>query len=219
MTHPENGSGKQECETDRGSSSTPEACSLVGPYGSGRYHPRRRRAVWFSIIRAEARARGWCLPGWRDALKLVAEIEEVVLADTQFRHLLDHRQEIGQRTNRAQRWGIGRPHQSARSCQHECVFDRAHGDAALEELRGQHSVRTADGPRRTRRFTIRFQDLSNVLFLAVVHGCVPLNLAVRVATGRRCSTYGSSGVRGSAVRPPSICCRGSYATRHRPSLL
>jgi hypothetical protein len=43
-------------------------------------------------------------------------------------------------------------------------------DAALEELRSQHSVRAADGPRRTRRFAIRFQDLMNVLFLAVVHG-------------------------------------------------
>jgi hypothetical protein len=82
---------------------------FIGVLGSRRYHPRRRRAVWFSIIRAGART-GRELPGWRDALKLVAEIEEVVLADTQFRHFLDHWQKIGQRTNGAQRWGIGRPH-------------------------------------------------------------------------------------------------------------
>ena len=57
---------------DRAISSTPQACGLVF------HHPRRG-------------ARG--LPGWRDALKFVAEIVEVVLADTQFRHFLDHRQE------------------------------------------------------------------------------------------------------------------------------
>jgi hypothetical protein len=56
--------------------------------------------VWFPSS-AQRRARGWCLPGRRDALELVAEILEVVLADRQFPHFLDHRQEIGQRTDGA----------------------------------------------------------------------------------------------------------------------
>lgn len=151
----------------RRSSSTPEACLLV---------ELRERAIsstpeacgLVSIIRAEAH-RGW-LPGWRHALELVAEILEVVRADAQFLHFLNDRQEISQRTDGAQRLGIGAPYQAARRRQHERVFDHAHGDTALEELRSQHSVRMADGPRRARRFAIRFQDLMNVLVLAVVHG-------------------------------------------------
>ena len=59
------------------------------------YHPRRRRAVWFSIIRAEARTGRGCLPVC-DALELVAEILEVVRADAQFPHFLYHGKEISQ---------------------------------------------------------------------------------------------------------------------------
>jgi len=67
----------------RAISSTPQACGLVF------HHPRRG-----------AHGAG-CLPGWRSALELVAEILEVVLADTQFPHFLDHGKEIGQRANGA----------------------------------------------------------------------------------------------------------------------
>jgi len=64
----------------------------VGVVGSRRYHPRRRRAVWFSVIRAEAPTG---LPWWRDALELEAEVVEVVRTDAQFLHFFDDRQEIG----------------------------------------------------------------------------------------------------------------------------
>ena len=137
MTHSENGTGNgNDAEGiihaegvffgGRGGSaisSTPQACGLVF------HHPRRRRA---SGIGGEG------LPGLGNAFELVAKILEVIRADAQVEHFLDHRQKISQRTNRAQRWGIGGPHQAAGRRQHECVFDHAHGDAALVELRGQH---------------------------------------------------------------------------------
>ena len=75
-----------------GSSSTPKACSLE-LWGADDIIHAGRRAVWFSVIRAEASTG---LSGWRDALELLAEILEVVRADAQFAHFLDDRQEIGQ---------------------------------------------------------------------------------------------------------------------------
>ncbi len=40
---------------------------------------------------------------WRVALKLVAQILEVVRADAQLQHFLDHRKEVSEGTNRTQR--------------------------------------------------------------------------------------------------------------------
>ena len=52
--------------------------------------------VWFSIIRAEGAHRRGGLPCWRDAFEFVTEILEVIWADPQLQHFLNHRQEIGQ---------------------------------------------------------------------------------------------------------------------------
>src|SRR5579862_5699628 len=152
----------------RGSSSTPKACSFVRWSCGERAISSTPQACGWVFHHPRRGATG--LPRWRDALELVAEILEVVRVDAQSLHLLDDRQEIGQRANGAQRLGIGGPDQPARRCQDECVFDHAYGDAALEQLHSQQAVRTADGPRRSRRFAIRFQDPMNELFLAVVHG-------------------------------------------------
>jgi len=65
-----------------GPSSTPKAC--VGGWSlGGRYHPRRGRAVCFSIIRTKARivVPKAMLSGWRDAFKFVSEIFEVIRVD------------------------------------------------------------------------------------------------------------------------------------------
>jgi hypothetical protein len=118
---------------------------------------------------ATRRARGGRLLGWCDVLKFLAEILEVVGADPQSLHFLNDRQKVCQRADGGQRLGIGLPHLAARRRQHECIFDNAHGNAPLEELGCQHSVRTANDPHRTRRFAIRFQDLMNVLLLTVIH--------------------------------------------------
>ena len=78
----------------------------MGAWRSRRYHPRRRRAAWFSIIRANGAHRelgaAKDLPDWYDLLEFVAEILEVVRADAHAEHFLDHGKEIGQRTNRRQ---------------------------------------------------------------------------------------------------------------------
>jgi len=111
---------------------------------------------------------------------------EVLRTDAQGKNFLDYGKEISQRTNRAQRGCLGGPHQAARGRQHECVFDHAHGDAALVELRGQHPVWTADSPHRARRVAIRFQNLMNILLLAaavVQDGA--LSLAVRATAARQ----------------------------------
>src|ERR1022692_2347999 len=85
------------------------------------YHPRRRRVLvgvnrGSSIIHAEG-VRGWCssirangahgLPMVGDPLELAAYVLEVIRADAHFENLLDHRHEVSQRTNRAQRRGGG----------------------------------------------------------------------------------------------------------------
>jgi len=49
-----------------------------------------------------------------DPFDLAAYLLEVIRADTQADHFLDHGEEISQRTNRAQRRGIAGPHQEAR---------------------------------------------------------------------------------------------------------
>jgi len=54
------------------------------------------------------------LPCWRDAFELVAEILEVIRADAQAEHFLDHRKQISQRTNHSPWRGIGSSHQAAR---------------------------------------------------------------------------------------------------------
>jgi hypothetical protein len=59
-------------------SSTPKACGLVFHHPCPRPH---RRAG---------------LPCWRDAFELVAEMLEVIRADAQAEHFLDHRKEISQ---------------------------------------------------------------------------------------------------------------------------
>jgi len=49
------------------------------------------------------------LPCFSEALEFVAEILEVVLADGRSEDFLDHRQEVRQRADRAQRWSADRP--------------------------------------------------------------------------------------------------------------
>ena len=124
------------------------------------------------------------LPGRCEVCELVSQVAEVIRADAQFAHLLDHGKEVRQRANRAQGRRTGRADQAPRSRQHQGVFDHHHGKAALVELGSQHPVRSAHRPHRARRFPVRLQDLANELFLsaAVVHVSL-LSLAARAATG------------------------------------
>jgi hypothetical protein len=61
---------------------TPRSSKISSVRGWMPYHPRRRRAGWFSIIRAKGAQRR-AYRGWRDAFELVAEILEVLRADAQ----------------------------------------------------------------------------------------------------------------------------------------
>jgi hypothetical protein len=87
-------------------------------------------------------------------------------------------------------------------------------------LRGQHTVRTADGSHGTRCFAVRLQNVADILFLAaiVVHDCA-LSLADGAARDRQYLRCGSSDARDLAVHPPWIYYPGSYATRHRSGLM
>jgi len=105
VTHCENGTGNGS--EIRGPLSTPKACSC-GSETSEQYHPRRRRAGWCSIIRANG-ARG-ALPFAGDPFELAAYVLKILWADAHVEHFLDHRQEIRQRANRAQRRGIRGTH-------------------------------------------------------------------------------------------------------------
>src|SRR5580658_702077 len=216
MTHSENGTGNEI----RGAIIHAEGV-VWWEWRDKRYHPRPQACgVGIASSAPEARtvraAKFGGLPYWREAFELVTEILEVFRADAQAEHLLDHGKEISQRTNRAQRRSICGPHQAARRRQQECVFDHAHGDAALVELQGHHSVRAADSPHRTRRFAIRFQNSANIFFLAaaVVHED-DLSLADRAATDRRWSPCGSSVADDLVAPPPLAGCPRSSATRHR----
>ena len=68
------------------------------------YHPRRRRAGWFSVIRAGgaslvSEGRSGSIRG-RNTFEFVAEMLEVVLTEAQTEHFVDDRKEVSQRTNR-----------------------------------------------------------------------------------------------------------------------
>jgi len=127
--------------------------------------PRARVGSWLRRTRQ--------LSDRHDPLELVAEMVKVLRADAHVQHFFDHRQEISERTNGAQRRGIGGTHQAAHRRQHEGVFDHTHGHAALLELRGQDAVRTTGHAHRTRRLAVRPENLANVLFLAVLHDRLP----------------------------------------------
>ena len=109
---------------------------------------------------------------------------EIVGADTELQHFLDHWQEVRQRANRTQWWRIGPPNQPASCRQDKRVFDDSERDAALEELSRERTVGTANRSDRSRRFAIRLLDTSNIFFQtdAVAHGAI-LNLAGRAVTG------------------------------------
>lgn len=66
-----------------------------GVFGEGwqrrRYHPRRRHVGWVFIISSK---QGCGLPVLRDPMRLLAQILEVVGADAEFQHFLDHRQAV-----------------------------------------------------------------------------------------------------------------------------
>ena len=142
-------------------SSTPQAC------GVGFRHPERAEV----------------LPVRRDPVKLLTEILEIAGADAEFKHFLDHRQEIGQRANRTQWRSIGPANQPAGRRQNEGVFDHGARDASLVELSSQPAVGTADGSHRSWCLAIRLQHPANILFPTdtVVHDPFP-SLADRVAT-------------------------------------
>src|ERR1017187_2943983 len=122
---------------------------------------------------------------------------------------------------------VGRDHEYQRlgTCSILAALDLHDGHirqrhAALLKLGGRQTVRTADGPRRPWRFPVGVEDLASILFLvaAALFHVIHLSSAARATTDRRWSRCGSSAARGSAARPPSVCCRESYATRHRSGL-
>src|SRR6266508_3525127 len=84
---------------------------LVGSETNKQYYPRRRRAGWCSIICANG-ALGLLIVD--DLFELAAYVLEVIRADAHLENFLDHRHEVSQGANRAQRWGIGGTHQAAR---------------------------------------------------------------------------------------------------------
>ena len=127
MTHTENGTGNGN--VIRGSSSTPKACFGGRGEQSDIIHAAGVRVGFpSSAPKARTSAGAAGLPCWRDAFELVAEIVEVVRADAQLEHFLDHGKEVSQRANRAQWRSIGGTNQSARRRQDECVFDRRSAD-------------------------------------------------------------------------------------------
>jgi hypothetical protein len=60
---------------------------------AGRYHPRRRRAVWETEIPS---GKCECLSCRVSTLEFVAEVLKVFLTDLQLLHLFDHRNEVCQ---------------------------------------------------------------------------------------------------------------------------
>src|ERR1019366_2392090 len=147
----------------------------------------------------------------------MAQILEVGGTGLQVEHFLDHRKEVSQRTNGAQlaaHWWAGSG--GALRRQHQCVFDHAHGDAALVELRGQHPVRTADGAHlpgvlryasRTWRMYSSWPPPSSMIVL--------LNPAAPAATDRQWARGDRNAPDGGAGLPPSAGCPESSAIRHR----
>src|ERR1700683_396561 len=98
--------------------------------GAGRYHPRRRRAVWEELSFGE----GELLSCRSGALEFVAEVLKVFLADLQLEHFFDDRQEVRQRTNDSERRNIGGPGQPARRGPNKGGLDHPDRDATVWRL-------------------------------------------------------------------------------------
>src|SRR5712692_403715 len=142
--------------------------------------------------------RGWCEP-----CDAIAQIVEVLRTNLETQDLFDDGREVRQRADDPERRSIGGPGHASRGGESQRVLDRFERHAALVQLSGEQTVGTTDSTASAGSRSIGFQE--SVYILALVH-----------AMNRRSSPYGSSAARGSAARPPSVCCRESCATRHRP---
>ena len=86
------------------------------------------------------------LPCWGEAFDLVAQMLEIAWTDAQTEHFLNHREEVCQGADRAERRGTGGPYHPARRRQDQGVFDRHQGHAAFMQLRCQKAIRAAVVP-------------------------------------------------------------------------
>src|SRR5712692_1187056 len=152
--------------------------------------------------------RGWCEP-----CDAIAQIVEVLRTNLETQDLFDDGREVRQRADDPERRSIGGPCHASRGGESQRVLDRFERHAALVQLSGEQTVGTTDSTASAGSRSIGFQK--SVYILALVHA-MNLSLADHAAMDRRSSPYGSSAARGSAARPPSVCCRESCATRHRP---
>ena len=67
----------------------------------------------------------------------MAQVLEVVLTDVELEHFLDHRQEVGQRADRGERWRTDGTGKAPRGGENQCVLDSNQRHASLVELYGQ----------------------------------------------------------------------------------
>jgi hypothetical protein len=129
--------------------------------------------------------RGRLLLSFRSgALESLTEVLKVLLADLQVQHLFDHRQEVGQGADRAERRSSGRPYDAARRRQDEGILNHLQRHATLVQLGSEHPVQPTYGAGGARRCTIRVQQLANVVAVfkpSTIHQISP---AEREAMGR-----------------------------------
>ena len=82
-------------------------------------------------------------------------------------HFLDHRREVGQRADRAERRRARWAHQPPCGGENQRILDGNQRHASLVELCGQQAVRTANSSGGPRCFAVGIENLPYILLLAL----------------------------------------------------
>src|SRR5690349_9532996 len=101
------------------------------------------------------------------------EIAEVVLADVELKHFIDHGQQVMQRSNGLERNGIRRPENTARCGQDQGVFDGCDRYTAIIKNSGEETIIATDNAGGSRCAAIDVENLADVIVFGDLHDFVP----------------------------------------------
>ena len=117
-------------------------------------HPRHRRAGQLLL---------------EETFDFELDIAEVILADVEFQHFIDDRQQVVERAYRLQQRRIGRPDDAAAACQDQGIFNGKQRNAAIVESGSEAAVVRADDAGDTRRLSIGVEKPADVFVFGDIH--------------------------------------------------
>ena len=111
------------------------------------------------------RGRSELLSGRGSTLESVAEVLKVFLSDLQLQYFFDHRREVCQRADDAERRSIGGARQATRGGESQRILDRFQRHAALVQLDGEQTVGAAHHTASAGSRSIGFQKPADIFAL------------------------------------------------------